>query len=239
VRACPICARRNRWEEERRRQVASERETRVSSMLARMNQRDEQAQEQAKVLASHKAEAAERRELRRRARDAKHAAAWEAMRQRRELRDGSVRDKVCAFEMLANRRREARKRQQEEAKRLQVELDTMKLELGFQRRAVERQRQHANGDPEALAALEHELAEAEVAFLRATARVKKASDGALLAQSQEDRQRVEEAVRDAALRTVARSTSSGGSFNSVNGLSFGGQRGYQLALARLISSKLP
>ena len=122
------------------------------------------------------------------------------------------------------------------ARREQEALDTMKLELGIRRRAVERQRHHASLDPAARAAMEHGLAEMEAAFLKATARAKKAAQAAMLAQSEEDRQRVEQAVRDAAKRTVSRSASSMEIFRSVSGGTaerrFGGRHGLESAMAR-------
>ena len=130
-----------------------------------------------------------------------------------------MRDKMTAFDTLANRRREARKRQQEEVKRLQEKLDTMKLELGYQRRAVERQRTRTGGDPELLAAMEVELADAEAEFLRSRERVRRESerDGAA---SEEDTRRFEAARRDAAVR----------SRHSLFGRSFGSQHGYESSL---------
>jgi hypothetical protein len=227
---------RDRWEEERRRQVANEREARVQLLLRRQQERYEHIQAQARQLRARKAEAAERREEHRKLRDAKHANAWDVLRSKQDLKAGLVRDKAAAFEILADRRREGRTRQKEKARREQEALDTMKLELGNRRRAVERQRQNTSLDPAARAAMEQDLAVAEADFLKATARAKRAAQAAMLAQSEEDRQRVEQAVRDAAKRTVSRSSSSIEIFKSVSGnhadRGFGGRHGLESAMAR-------
>ena len=113
-------------------------------------------------------------------------------------------DAIANAELLADRRRAAVAAQREQVLVDQVEVQKLKLEASNLCKAVLHQETYGDPSTPEAEGLRRRAHEAEAVFLQAASKVKQAAQEAGVAQSDEERQRAQQARRNAGRRSASR-----------------------------------